>query len=75
MVEVALTNENLKTCPTINETYQKLRNIPKHLLAEDTLVKGIRRYDLKDIDLLKEHKVQLKKFEKAKKKKSKQRAK
>lgn len=69
LVDVALKTENSKTCPTMFETCQKLRNIPEHFLNEEALLKGIRRFDLKDSDLLKQHNIQVKKFKKIKNKK------
>ncbi|KAH7646141.1 tbc1 domain family member 10a-like protein [Dermatophagoides farinae] len=67
LVDIALKHETMKTCPTMYETCQKLRNIPKLLLTEDSLIRGIKRFELRDIDLLKEHKIQMKKFHKSKK--------
>lgn len=66
-MDIALKHETMKTCPTMYETCQKLRNIPKLLLTEDSLIRGIKRFELRDIDLLKEHKIQMKKFHKSKK--------
>lgn len=50
------------------ETCQKLRNIPKKLLEEEQLIKGIRHIELKDSDLLREHKIQVKKYRKTRSK-------
>jgi len=50
------------------ETIQKLRNIPKHFLAEETLIRGLKHIDLRDADFLREHKIQLKKHRKNKNK-------
>ena len=66
LVDISLRNENIKTCPSMYETCQKLRNIPKHYLVEEVLIKGLKHIDLKDADLLKEHKIQLKKHRKLK---------
>ena len=65
-MDVSLRNENTKTCPSMYETCQKLRNIPKHFLTEETLIKALKHIDLKDADLLREHKIQLKKHRKTK---------
>ena len=50
------------------ETCTKLRNIPKHFLLEENLMKGIKRIDLSDSDFWKELKVQHKKYRKRNKK-------
>lgn len=65
-MDISLCNENTKTCPSMYETIQKLRTIPKHFLTEESLIKGLKHIDLKDADLLREHKIQLKKHRKAK---------
>lgn len=75
LVELALKNETTKTCPTMCETYQKLRTIPKNLLNEEILIKGIKKFEIRDLDLLKEHKTQIKKFNKNKAKAAKQKQK
>lgn len=61
LVDVALRSETTKSCPSMYETIQKLRNIPKELTQEEPLTKGVSQINLKDIDLLKEHKKQVKK--------------
>ncbi|KAI2800516.1 hypothetical protein RDWZM_009133 [Blomia tropicalis] len=68
LVDVSLRNESTKTCPSMYETCQKLRNIPKKLLEEEQLIKGIRHIELKDSDLLREHKIQVKKYRKTRSK-------
>ncbi|OTF77950.1 TBC1 domain family member 10A-like protein [Euroglyphus maynei] len=50
-----------------SKTCQKLRNISKSSLTEDSLIRGIKRFELRDIDLLKEHGIQMKKLQKSKK--------
>lgn len=67
-MDVSLRNESTKTCPSMYETCQKLRNIPKKLLEEEQLIKGIRHIELKDSDLLREHKIQVKKYRKTRSK-------
>lgn len=68
LVDVSLRNENTKTCPTMYETCQKLRSTPRSFLAEEPLLKGLKHIDLRDADLLREHKIQAKKHRKAKSK-------
>ncbi|XP_027197964.2 TBC1 domain family member whacked-like [Dermatophagoides pteronyssinus] len=72
LVDSTLKNETTKTCPTMFETCQKLRNIPKSLVTENLLINGIKRFELKDLDLLKEHKHQMKKLQKLTKKQQQQ---
>lgn len=74
IVDVTLRGENSKTCPSMYETCQKLRATPRAYLEEKPLLKGLGHIDLKDADLLREHKIQLKKHRKAKAKLERSRA-
>ena len=66
LVDVALRGENTKSCPTMYETCLKLRQIPQFYLKEETLIKGLKAITLKDTDVVREHKIQLKKVRKQK---------
>jgi hypothetical protein len=66
IISTKLKDENKKTCPTMYETLQKLRNIPKNNLSESILVDHILKIELHDRDLQREHNVQEKNRRKAK---------
>lgn len=66
IISTRLKDENKKTCPTMYETLQKLRNIPKENLSESILVDHILKIELHDRDLQREHNVQEKNRRKAK---------
>ena len=66
LVDVSLRGENTKSCPTMYETCQKLRQIPEDYLKEENLIKGLKTITLKDTDVVREHKIQLKRFKKHK---------
>lgn len=72
LVDVALKGETHKTCPTMYETCQKLRNIPRAHLTEQALMKGLKSINLKDSDMVKMHKEEFKKLQKTKKKQQQQ---
>lgn len=72
LVDVALKGETHKTCPTMYETIQKLRNIPRAHLGEQALMKGLKSINLADGDMVKMHKAEYKKLQKTKKKQQQQ---
>lgn len=63
---MTLKDENKKTCPSMYETLEKLRNIPKQYLSEQVLVDHVLKLELHDRDLQREHNIQEKKRRKAK---------
>lgn len=66
LVSETLKHENKKTCPSMYETLEKLRNIPEHHMSEPILVEHVLQLELHDRDLQREHNIQEKRRRKAK---------